>query len=73
MRAELHHEWASVHPFGADDQRTDFTPQRIAVEKLDGQIVSERFDPRASFSGHEFAAPWDPLHRAYFNGYAVWT
>jgi hypothetical protein len=73
MTAALHHEWASVQPFGADDQKTDFTPQRIAVEKLDGQIVSERVNPRASFSGHEFATPWDPLHRAYFNGYAVWT
>ena len=26
-----------------------------------------------SFDGHEFATPWDPLQRAYFNGYALWT
>jgi hypothetical protein len=26
-----------------------------------------------SFDGHEFATPWDPLQRAYFNGYALWS
>jgi hypothetical protein len=24
------------HPFGADDQRIDFTPNRVAIEKLAG-------------------------------------
>jgi hypothetical protein len=35
--------------------------------------VAERADPRASFHGHEETTPWDPLHRAYFNGYALWS
>ena len=73
MTVALHHEWASVQPYGAPDQRTDFTPDRIAIETLDGQVVAERKDPRASFAGHELTTPWDPLHRAYFNGYALWT
>jgi hypothetical protein len=73
MTVSLHEQHASVHPFGAPDQRTDFTPGRIAIEKLDGRVVAERNDPRAAFDGHEFATPWDPLHRAYFNGYALWT
>jgi len=73
MTVALDHEWASLRPFGADDQRTAFTPGRVAIEKLDGRVVSERGDPRASFEGHEFATPWDPLQRAYFNGYALWT
>lgn len=73
MTVALHHEWASVAPFGAPDQRTDFTPDRIAIEKLGGEVVAERSDPRASFAGHELTTPWDPLHRAYFNGYAMWT
>jgi hypothetical protein len=42
-----------------------FTPDRIAIEKLDGTVVAERRDPRDSFAG-----PWDALHRAYFNGEA---
>jgi hypothetical protein len=73
MAVALDHEWASLRPFGADDQKTSFTPERVAIEKLDGQVVSERLNPRESFDGHEFATPWDPLQRAYFNGYALWT
>jgi hypothetical protein len=73
MTVALQHEWSSVQPFGADDQRTDFTPDRVAIEKLDGRVVSERHRPRDSFAGHVLATPWDPLQRAYFNGYALWT
>jgi hypothetical protein len=35
--------------------------------------VKERMHPRTSFAGHGMATPWDALHRAYFNGYAMWT
>ena len=73
MTAALHREWASVQPFGAADQKTDFTPDRIAIQKLDGRVVSERDQPRESFTGHDLTTPWDPLQRAYFNGYALWT
>jgi len=73
MAAALQHEWSSVRPFGADDQRTDFTPDRVAIEKLDGTLVAERLRPRDSFDGHTLTTPWDPLQRAYFNGYALWT
>jgi len=73
MTAALAREWASVQPFGADDQRTDFTPDRVAIEKLDGSLVAERLQPRDSFNGHTVTTPWDPLQRAYFNGYALWT
>ena len=73
MTVALHREWASVQPFGAVDQKTDFTPERVAIEKLDGRTVAERVNPRDSFIGHGFTTPWDPLQRAYFNGYALWT
>lgn len=73
MTAWLHAERASVAPFGADDQRTDFTPERIAVEKLDGRVVVESLDPSSLFAGHGLGTPWGPLHRAWFNGYAMWT
>ena len=73
MAVALHREWASVRPFGADDQKTNFTPERVAIEKLDGRVVAERVDPRESFKGHVLTTPWDPLQRAYFNGYALWT
>src|ERR1700754_3151160 len=34
MTVSLHEESASVQPFGAPDQRTSFTPNRVAIEKL---------------------------------------
>ena len=69
----LHEERSSVMPYGAPDQRTMFTPDRIAIEKLDGTLVAERHAPRDSFAGHQMNTPWDPLHSAYFNGKALWT
>jgi hypothetical protein len=73
MTVWLHQQHSSVAPYGAPDQRTHFTPERIAIEKLDGTIVAERHEPRDSFAGHQMSTPWDPLHRAYFNGEALWT
>jgi hypothetical protein len=73
MTAWLHEERSSVMPFGAPDQRSMFTPDRIAVEKLDGTVLAERYVPKDSFAGHQMHTPWDPLHRAYFNGEALWT
>ena len=73
MTVWLHEERASVAPFGEPDWHTEFTPDRIAILRGDGTVVAERHDPRTSFAGHEMTTPWDPLHRAYFNGYALWT
>jgi hypothetical protein len=73
MTVWLHEQRSSVFPFGAPDQRTMFTPESIAVEKLDGTIISQRPVARNSFAGHQLSTAWDPLHRAYFNGYAMWT
>lgn len=73
MTVWLHEQRSSVQPYGGPDQRTMFTPQRIAIEKLDSTIVAERRDPRDSFAGHQMSTPWDALHRAYFNGEALWT
>ncbi len=42
MTVALHREWTSVQPFGAPDQKTDFTPDRIAIVKLDGRVVAQR-------------------------------
>ncbi|MFK4381316.1 hypothetical protein [Bradyrhizobium sp. USDA 223] len=54
-------------------RHTAFTSNRIAILAEDGSIVAERSDPRASFARHDLRTSWDPLHRAYFNGYALWT
>jgi len=73
MTVWLHEQRASLMPFGAANQRTAYSPERIAIESLDGKVVAERFEPRTSFQGHAEDTPWDPLHRAYFNGYALWS
>jgi len=73
IRVSLDQEWASLTPYGNPDWSSVFTPERIAIEDRSGTIIAERFDPRDSFAGHSMTSPWDPLQRAYFNGYALWT
>jgi hypothetical protein len=73
MKVATKSEWASVAPFGSADQRTDFTPKRVAIQKTDGTVVSERLDPAAHAEGTAIDTIWDVLDRAYFNGYALWT
>ncbi|NQD94136.1 hypothetical protein HP532_15925 [Pseudomonas sp. CrR25] len=73
MTVWLHEQRASLTPFGAADKRTAYTPARIAIETTGGQVVAERSNPRESFLNHGETTPWDPLHRAYFNGYALWS
>lgn len=73
ITVSLNEERVSLMPYGAADQRSAFTPERVAVEKVDGSVIAERFAPKDSFAGHQMHTPWDPLHRAYFNGEALWT
>lgn len=70
--AAIHSEWTTVAPYGSPDYRMTFSPERVVVETTGNEIVAERHDPKAAFVGHTLTTPWDPLHRAYFNGYALW-
>ena len=72
MTISLHEEFASMKPFGGPDRRSSFRPDRVAIETADGDVLAERSDPRSSFEGHDLNTKWDPLHRAYFSGYAMW-
>lgn len=71
--ADLRREWGSLGRYGNPDWTSYFTPDRVAIEDKDGAVIAERANPRAAFAGHEPTTPWDPLHRAYFSGYALWT
>ena len=73
VTADLRKEWASHWPFTKPDRHTSFQPDRVAIEKSDGEVVEERFNPRESFKGHAFETPFDDLQLAYFAGYAIWT
>src|SRR5260221_14153756 len=46
MTVLLHKEWASVRPYGKPNQRTAFTPERIAIETTKGELIAERLNPR---------------------------
>ncbi|MEU1371563.1 hypothetical protein ABZ454_36335 [Streptomyces sp. NPDC005803] len=50
-----------------------FTPDRVAIERRDGEVVAERTSPRQAFVGHGSDTPWDELHVLYFAGYAMWN
>jgi hypothetical protein len=39
VRASLHQERESHHPFGAPDRRSAFTPERVAIETTNGDVV----------------------------------
>ena len=73
LTVDLHREHVSYVPFKLANQRTDFTPQRVAVETNEGEVVEERTNPRAAFAGHTQETPWDNLHLIYFASYAMWT
>lgn len=69
----LHEEKATLAPYGKPEWRSAFTADRVAIETGEDEVIQERLHPRASFADHAMNTPWDPLHRAYFNGYAMWT
>src|SRR5215470_5620867 len=42
MTVSLREEFASVTPFGQANWRTNFRPERLAIETLQGEVVRER-------------------------------
>lgn len=62
----------SVAPFGDPTWRMEFAPERVVILNGKNEPVASRDNPRDSFDGHVKETPWDPLHLAYFNGYAMW-
>ncbi len=64
---------ASHYPFLADRARTSFEPNRVALERANGDLIEELGEPRGSFAGHTLETPWSKLQLAYFGGYAIWT
>jgi hypothetical protein len=68
-----HRQHVSYTPFIAADRRSRFEPDRVAIENGAGEVIAERTDPRAAFTGFQLTTPWDDLHLAYFTGYAMWN
>jgi hypothetical protein len=71
--AKMHEQINSFVATSAPDKQMVFCADRIAVETIEGKLIAERLDPRQSFHGHDLNTPWDPFHRGYFSGYAMWS
>ncbi|HEX8667005.1 MAG TPA: hypothetical protein VF727_01370 [Allosphingosinicella sp.] len=72
VTTDFHRQWAGFTPFLDPASTMTWTPDRVAIQQA-SDLVGERFDPRAAFAGHGLETPWDALHLAYFQGYAMWT
>lgn len=68
----LHEERLITHLIG-QNKRFVFTPQQVSVEDERGNLIAKREDPRSAFEGQTYETPWDDLHVAYFDSYALWT
>jgi hypothetical protein len=58
---------------GDPDDRWVFTPERVWIERRDGEVLEQRLAPRSAFQGHVRTTRWDRLHLTYFIGYALWN
>jgi len=58
VKVDLRREWATHRPFALTDYRSSFTPQRVAIETRDGQVIEQLLNPRESFWGYEMETPW---------------
>ncbi|MCC8936593.1 hypothetical protein H8A99_08825 [Bradyrhizobium sp. Arg68] len=74
VEADIANQQLSYRPFTAPDLRSFYSPNLVAIERVDdGTRLKERANPRSSFEGHTPMTPWDDLQLAYFSGYAMWN
>jgi hypothetical protein len=68
-------EHIGLTPFGGADWTLEFGvgPEHVVVRDVEGDVVEERTDPRASFAGLETTSAWDLTQTGYFIGYALWN
>lgn len=73
FNVKAHEQTCAIVNKSAPDRRAIFRPHHVSIETLQGQLLTERYDPRLSFAGHNLNTPWDPIQRSYFGGYATWS
>jgi hypothetical protein len=71
--ADIAEQHITYQPFTAEGLRSDYRPDRVAIDAFDGKRLKQRANPREAFAGHKPETPWDDLHLAYFSGYAMWN
>jgi hypothetical protein len=72
VTTEFRRQWMQVRPFGEPDWTMIWVPDLVKITDGKGVVIAERENGRDAFD-RSFAAAWDPLNLAYFNGYAMWT
>ncbi|WP_371641749.1 hypothetical protein [Streptomyces mirabilis] len=73
MTADVQQQRLAFEGFTGPDLRGVFTPERVTIERRDGEVVAERTSPRDAFTSQDQDTPWDDLHVLYFAGYAMWN
>jgi hypothetical protein len=72
IEADLRQQRMTTHIVG-QNKLLLFTPDTVSAETEDWTLLERRDHPRAFFAGQQLQTPWDNLHVAYFNSYALWT
>jgi hypothetical protein len=73
MTVDVQQQRLVLDGFTGPGLRGVFTPERVAIERRDGETVAERTSPREAFVGYGPDTPWDQLHALYFAGHALWN
>lgn len=63
----------TIDPFPRPGLRAVWEPHRQIIETVEGDLVSQRDDPAAAFSGTIDRSSWDELQVAYFAAEANWN
>jgi hypothetical protein len=75
VELDTRREHIGFTPFGGADWTLEFSgdPEHVVVRDLEGTVVEERTDPRASFAGYDMNSKWDIPQTGYFISYSIWN
>jgi hypothetical protein len=72
IEAQLH-EQKVITDLPSRQKRFIFRPDLIFIESELGKRRTEHANPRSAFAELSQTAPWEDVHVAYFNSYALWN
>jgi hypothetical protein len=68
VEGRVHEQALEMTGFTAPDRRALYCPDRVALERSDGQLLKERRDTAAEFRRNLQASSWDDLLLAFYCG-----
>ncbi|HEY3900238.1 MAG TPA: hypothetical protein VGM54_16635 [Chthoniobacter sp.] len=72
IEAQLH-EQKVITSLPSKKKRFIFQPDLVVIESESGQERSAHVNPRKAFEGLSATTPFEDVHVAYFNSYAIWN